>query len=78
MFFMDGSTSKILQQNYLCKTYDEIQTSNPLKLKLGPMGSCADAESAESLKPVPPVFIAKKEGPKDFTKNVDESSLKKL
>ena len=60
------------------KTYDEIQTSNPLKLKLGPMGSCADAEFAESLKPVPPVFIAKKEGPKDFTKNVDESSLKKL
>ena len=29
------------------KTYDEIQTSNPLKLKLGPMGSCADAEFFE-------------------------------
>ena len=60
------------------KTYDEIQTLNPLELKLGPMGSCTDAEFAESLKLVPPVFIAKKEGPKDFTKNVDESSLKKL
>ena len=59
------------------QTYDEIQTLNPLGLKLGPMESCTDGEFAQSLKTVPPILNAKK-GPKDFTKSVDESSLKKL
>ena len=44
------------------QTYNEIQTLNPLGLKLGPMGSCTDAEFAQSLKPVPPIFLQKKKG----------------
>ena len=50
------------------QTYDEIQTLNPLELKLSPVESCFDAEFAHNLKPLPPIFVAKKEGPKNFTK----------
>ena len=50
------------------QTYDEIQTLDPLELKLSPVESCFDAEFAHNLKPLPPIFVAKKEGPKNFTK----------